>query len=228
MYWLLLLAIVPSIYLFDTREKKNRAKIIRVRKLFHLLCVLMFGIPLAFRHTYREFISVAGCCVLAGMIVLENWRCQEQKNVLLLFMKPFLDEKDSKSKFVSSHIQLLFANIFPVWIASLFPDIEFFKNSTIFVLAGVLTIGIGDSAAAIGGLASPSPHRLPKSQKSLEGLVSFIAAISITLACMRELTVPNFVATVAAGLSECYSSKYDNLVVPIVFSTILLAYDSLV
>lgn len=219
MYWLVLIAIsVPAIYVASSRSKGLKG-IIKIRKLFHFLSVAMFVPPVLLDQC--EFLAIAGITTLALFAALEYVRVSPNNLPVLRaglnsIMKPFLDTKDVNSVFITSHIQLLAASLLPVWlsVASEIPVLA----SPIFLLSGLVTVGIGDSSAAVAGLATGKPHRLPRTKKTLEGLLAFIASVFVIYSLITGVTFAIGLATIAAGIAECYSSRYDNLVVPIVFS----------
>lgn len=187
------------------------------RKYFHLLAVLMFGPPIIDRADL--FLCVAGISVCGVFVVVEFVRRNfDELRPLNRVMEQYLDKKDLHTKFVSSHIQLLIASLLPVALS----------DDTEVRLAGLLTIGIGDSFAAIGGLTSRKTHKLPKSEKTFQGLFSFIVSVTLALFLLGKLSTESAFATIAAGLSECYAKRYDNLIVPLVFSVCIIVNRSFI
>lgn len=67
----------------------------------------------------------------------------------------FIDEKDSSSKLILSHIYLLVGLSLPLWIS----DINTFN---LCQLSGLITVGIGDSFASLIG-SRFGKHKLPGS-----------------------------------------------------------------
>ena len=100
-------------------------------------------------------------------------------------------------------------------------------------LSGLLVLGIGDSAASIGGVRF-GRHRWPASSRSFEGTFAMIAALSaITLAisyAMNELdslqrVVNVLIACISVSLIEATTEQIDNLLLPLFFFLVTkLAY----
>lgn len=223
LYWLLVLAAsVPCISHFSRKLKA----VIVLRKTFHLIVLLLFAPPIILRQNL-EFIAAAGVTVLCAMIVLETVRVgkihPKISASLNKFMSPLLDKKDSKRTLVTSHMELLVASIAAVWVNQAFPKSPFtWTESSRFLLCGLLTVGVGDSAAAIGGLNFGKPIKLPLSDKSLQGLLSFIASVLLALHFVSIVDAAAIIATIASALTEAYVHKFDNIALPFVFAATML------
>ena len=216
LYWISILVMGGLIIKLMLKDL-NRKKIIRIRKFFHLITIFMFAPPYVWRD-HAGFVQLATAITIPLLILVELVRYQGNKSINNFF-KPFLDpgKNESKGGFVTSHIQLLLAVLLPICVA----------DDPLLRLTGLLTIGIGDSAAAIGGLARQNPHKLLGTRKTVEGLLSFVVSVWIAIWIAGLASIPAAVATVAAGIAECYTSHYDNVVVPATFSITIVAYSTL-
>ena len=218
-YWLIVLGVsLPVIHYLSTRVKSNRA-VILLRKGFHLVALLLF-LPPILRQRQIDFIAIAGVSVLVESVRVVAPSKGGLKTALTRIIQPLLDSKDAHSTFVTSHMELLVAAIGPSWIEHAFA----FPHDSLIQLSGLLTVGVGDSAAAIGGLLVRKPHRLPRGSKSIEGLLSFVVSVQLAVVCISgHASVGTAVATAAAAVAEISVKRHDNIILPIVFSFSLFA-----
>ncbi len=98
------------------------------------------------------------------------------------------------------------------------------------LLAGILSIGIGDTFAGVIG-SKCGKHKWPNSQKSVEGTLASILAQNLFIGILYAL---NFIslnvkvsaicefAIIANALVEARTDQVDNLVLPLVTYVILL------
>lgn len=228
-YWTIVLVLSLPLIHHLSKGVKSRAFVILLRKFFHLVVLALF-LPLLVRGGYSRFISIAGVSVLAAMVLVEALRIYSPVNsrlrrVLTDAILPLLDAKDTGSSVVTSHMELLVASVGPCWLNEVLSSP--FTSQMQFLLAGLLTVGIGDSAAAIGGLSVPHPHKLKGSNKTFEGMLSFCISVMVATALLDELKFSSVIATATVAVVECYVKNYDNIILPIVFSFILVACSSL-
>ena len=223
-YWLaILLLSVPSISYCARKKCKNT---VILRKSFHLVVLLMFAPPII-QRTNLEFIAVSSVSVLAIMVIVETVRvCNlfpKFSAFVNKFFAPLLDQKDAKRTLVTSHMELLLAAVSAVWVNQAFPNSLFsWTESTRFLLCGLLTVGVGDSAAAIGGLNIGKPIKFPYSSKSLQGFISFIVSVLTILCIVSFVDTAAVIATIASALTEVYVERFDNIALPLVFAATLL------
>jgi len=226
LYWAFILLVSIPLISHIAKQPKAVKSVTVLRKAFHLVAVLLFGPPLVRRSNF-DFIAVAGVSAFCFMVLLEflrvNLSFPKLSFALNGVLAPLLDEKDRTAALVTSHIQLLLACVAPVWLnQSFFPKSDF-ANSNRFLLSGLLTVGIGDSAAAIAGIYVGKPTRLFfNPNKSLEGFVSFIVSVTFALWLVSALNLSTIIATLLSAVTEACVKRYDNIALPIVFAT--LAY----
>ena len=214
-YWTLCLCACAIIFPYIPRKR-----ISIVRKFFHALVICMFA-PLVVFKKGDVFVTVAGLIVLSFMILIETMRISfpklaVSKRISLAF-KPVLDKKDSAKVLITSHMELLVACLGPVWISTLFPTSAFFQQATVR-LSGLITVGVGDSLAAIVGISCRRPHKISKTGKSWEGSIAFVVSVLASLYSMNSgLSFQAVMATLAAGAAECCARDHDNILIPLVF-----------
>jgi len=216
-YWIIVLALLLPIPFMFGHHRDTRGKIICWRKFFHFVSVILFSPPVMSQDLI-EYTAFAGVCILCLFVVLETLRVSGiGPRFLCACIKPFLDSKDKHSKIITSPMELLFSCIFPFWMANVFGGTWRLPK---MLIAGILSVGIGDSAAAIGGVNSKKPHKVPfvKSRKSIEGFLSFVTATLVCLILADMADRHTVIAVFAAAISEAYIQKFDNLVVPFVYA----------
>ena len=100
-------------------------------------------------------------------------------------------------------------------------------RSKLFLLSGLLTVGVGDSCAAIGGLSVSRPWRVRRSNnKSVQGLFSFVFSVLLAIHLFAELCWTSFLATLLAAVAESVTKKHDNIVPPTVFALVVTLFSS--
>lgn len=216
-YWTLCLCACAIIFPYIPRRQ-----ISIVRKFFHALVICMFG-PLIFLKKWDVFITVAGLLVLSAMACIETFRVNFPKlNIskkISHAFKPVLDKKDSAKNLITSHMELLVACLGPVWISTFFSSISFYHQKSVR-LSGVITVGVGDSLAAIIGISLKRPHKISTSGKSWEGTVAFIISVLACLHGLDRLRIEAIIATLAAAATECFARDHDNMLIPLVFNAV--------
>jgi len=225
-YWILVLTmLLPIPFIARSPTHSPESKIVLWRKFFHLIVLVLFTPPLvADWEEFDQLIAIAGVLVLCVFVIMEAIRITGKPWVKLSqglnhLMRPLLDYKDKGSRIVTSHMELLFAVVFPVWVGQV---VGGELNRREFVLSGILTVGVGDSAAAVGGICiTGKPHKLPcapNSKKSIEGFVCFVLAVNTALWIFDRWDSLSFVSSMIAGIAESYIIKYDNTFLPLVYS----------
>ena len=201
--------------LYAFRSSQN---VVLVRKFFHFLSVILFLPPISIDWSLDLF-AVLSICVVTVMVIAECVRVTRPgcKFSLLLtrLFQPFLDKKDRGSGFITSHIELLIACTAPVVISQLiFPSRSFFREKNI-LLSGLITVGIGDSFAAIAGLATSRPLRVWRTTKTYQGMAGFVGSV---LVC-NWISGNGFhvIPTMAAAITEVVVKNHDNLAIPLAF-----------
>lgn len=131
----------------------------------------------------------------------------------------FRDEKDS-GILTLTHIYLLVGCSAPLWLSS-----SLTEQSRLLLASGVITVGIGDSFASLGGFYFGA-HKWPNSKKSYEGtlcsfLSQFIALVLLHISFrMPSLIISDLLkfglVSFVSSLAETFTSHVDNLILPLV------------
>ena len=148
--------------------------------------------------------------------------------------KPFLDEKD-EGPLVLSHLYLLAGVSAPLWLTPC-PLGEgkvgeaWGANTVLPLLAGVLAVGVGDTAASVGGTYL-GRRRWSGTKKTVEGSMCGVAAqlcvvgvlvgvgvVQLSLAGLGRLMV----SMVLVGVVEALTDQVDNIVLPLMLYTPLM------
>lgn len=141
------LTVVAVYWQINRNEQSNT----RTRKIFHFLIVFVFLPGLIFQCT---LLFVASGIALALLIVLETMRIIKLSpvhQVLEEAVKCFIDEKDAGAVALTP-IYLLVGCSLPIWIHPCPCDLTDSAGFELIpLLAGVISVGIGDTAASIIG-----------------------------------------------------------------------------
>lgn len=123
----------------------------RTRKIFHILIVMVFVPGLIYQCA---FIYVASGIALALLIVLETIRIIELPPIYTILdhsVKCFIDEKDA-GYVALTPIYLLVGCSIPLWLHPCPCDLTDSAGFELLpLMAGVISVGIGDTAASIVG-----------------------------------------------------------------------------
>lgn len=135
------------VWLFGRRQNQPPVRLTILRKYFHCVVVAIFmpGILLD-----PELLFVASVVALSGFLFIEAIRLFNFEPVgpfLQKSLSKFLDSKD-EGLLILTHIYLLVGCSLPIWI---FPfDITNNKTDILILSSGIISLGIGDTAASIG------------------------------------------------------------------------------
>uniref|UniRef100_A0AAG5CYH2 dolichol kinase n=1 Tax=Anopheles atroparvus TaxID=41427 RepID=A0AAG5CYH2_ANOAO len=195
------------------------------RKVFHLLIVLVYGPGLWYQC---RLLYLASGLMLAVLIVLEMARLVQLSPVAAILntaVNLFIDEKDS-GPVALTPIYLLVGCSLPLW---LHPSPCDLTNSaglqTLILSAGVLSIGIGDTAASVVGYHLGRHKWSASTSKSVEGTVASVLLQTFAVWGLCHFGVVHLTVTKAAyagiaiivnALVESRTDQIDNLVLPLV------------
>lgn len=248
-YWVVLLgAAVP---LMHWTAHHCHVPVILVRKGYHLLAVALFVPALL---VAPQLLALAMGIALALMLVLEVVRLAELPFVgrrLQAFMISFTDSRDVGPLLIS-HVSLLTGCATPVWLTVLgaaarnHPTHVGAPVSTLILAgvpaagyAGIVALGVLDSAASAVGLRFGYHRMFTGSNKTVEGTIGgTVTAVGAWLALIwvanwfysSGSVVPSITvlaqimaATVAASLLEASTTQLDNVFLPLhLFSLLCL------
>lgn len=221
-YWVcvLLMSVLPFYMAKSTKFEQ-----IMVRKVFHLMVVVMFVPGLLVQ---QDFLKLAFSVALAGFLVVEMirvLRIPPLGEFVYKFMMAFTDSRDS-DLLIISHFSLLLGCALPLWFTNSLSD------RPLAPFAGVFSLGIGDTMASVVGYNWGSFRLSSNSKKTLEGAVA--GTVSMLLACLAvhlmfiqsSLITAEWasliVAALCTGLMEAYTTQLDNAFLPLIFYALLI------
>ncbi|KAJ2707137.1 dolichol kinase [Coemansia sp. IMI 203386] len=215
-YWVCVLGIAALLYLLAgsaTSAPQNKFWLHVRRKSYHALATLLFlpGVLFASQPLHLGF-SVA----LIVFVVVECLRALDVHPLapaIDRFLRRFTDHRDA-GLVVTSHFYLLLGCALPVWLGG---------TSDVARLAGVLTLGLADTAASLVGTRY-GRHKWPGSPKTLEGSAAFAASLCaasglVVYALVDQQNVSSalmlFALCIGLAALEALTEQNDNMVVPL-------------
>jgi dolichol kinase len=121
----------------------------------------------------------------------------------------FVDEKDC-GKLILTNIYLLAGASLPLWLT---PDLS--QTNSLILLSGVISIGIGDSAASIVG-SKYGQIKLPGCSKTLEGTLASILSQTVFIYFCQNLSLGIILSVSLASFAEALTNQVDNIVLPLI------------
>ncbi|KAG7371435.1 hypothetical protein IV203_020005 [Nitzschia inconspicua] len=222
LYWGVILSVtsLPTYYLLTVPT--DRIPVVVTRKWFHLIAIMLFGPVIMIMPQLMALSFVIAICVL---MVLETLR--RDLPSLQSFYVTFVDcTKDNDDQIIVSHIFLIFGCAAPLWLSLVVADATN-NNTPSLLLAefGVLCIGIGDAMGAVIGKLYGRQKWGGTNPRTLEGTFAMWLSMIVggVLLCREGKDVfALMLATSFTTLLEAFTIHLDNLVLPLVGSTILL------
>ncbi|KAG5885892.1 hypothetical protein JTB14_019151 [Gonioctena quinquepunctata] len=201
------------------------------RKIFHLLAVVVYIPGLLYRCSFLYLASgvVGGIfCVLEIMRILRMPPLGDQ---LHNGFEVFNDEKDS-GNLALTPIYLLVGCSLPIWIHPSPCDVTDSSTFTLIpLLSGLLSIGVGDTAASIVG-SHYGRHFWGGSKKTIEGTVGCVLAqvglvyLLVTFGYLPTLSLEQsariYLSIFVNSFVEAKTTQVDNLVLPLVTYIMLI------
>ena len=219
-----------------TKERKKR--VIIARKYFHVVAILLFT-PITYLDP--DMMSLSYAIAISFLIVLEMIRGWIDSNIVDStthwnnVYTTFLDEKDNRGGLVVSHIALILGCAIPLWITQLLSratDVsESDDNNMLLSLLpylGITVLGVGDSAAAIGGIRFGRHNWPGESSRTLEGsCCMFLSMMVVVLTMGTFIDSVNIISTTYATMGvitllEASTIQIDNFVLPLAGVTLVL------
>jgi dolichol kinase len=209
-----------------------------LRKAYHVAAVVMFLPPVlgwggaGGASVQDGFFELALAVAVEALVVVELARALRVRPLPLsdsvhAAMARHTDEREAGGLLLT-HIYLLVGCAAPLWLLP--PVCGDRERRLPELLAGVLSLGVGDAAAAVGGTLAGLRGRARTmwggaSKKSLEGSTAFVAAtLAVGLGALAAAGRPLqgsegdalAVAAVVSALCEALTDAVDNAVVPVV------------
>ncbi|XP_053667452.1 dolichol kinase [Anopheles marshallii] len=201
------------------------------RKVFHFLIVLVYGPGLWYQC---RLLYLASGLMLAVLIVLEMARLIQLApvaKVLNVAVNLFVDEKDAGAVALTP-LYLLVGCSLPLWLHPVPCDLTNSGGLQMLTLsAGVLSIGIGDTAASVAGYHFGRHKWHASTNKSVEGTVASVLLQASTIGVLYHIGVIHLsvsraayagVAVIVNALVESRTDQIDNLVLPLITYLILV------
>lgn len=229
-YWAVCtLMALTIVWIFGRRQNRAPVRLTILRKYFHgvVVAIYMPGILLD-----PELLFLASVVALCGFLFIEAIRLFNFEPIgpfLEKSLSQFLDSKD-EGLLILTHIYLLVGCSLPIWI---FPsNITSNKNEIMILSSGIISLGIGDTAASIGG-SLWGRTKILNSPKSVEGATCSVVAEIIFISALNYFGVFGTVsifpwmrfvtACVITSITEAVTTQVDNLVLPLVMYIVLVA-----
>ena len=245
-YVVALIILVPVIPFVVRRYELTT---ITSRKLFHLLSIVLFSYDIAMSHTIFLHIAMAGATVV--FFIIEMFKVvvplSNVQKTIMLYVAPYLDNRDKNRPIIVSHIYLLLGCALPVWLVNIAKlhstndtnNISMVEKAYNLLLpVGLVTVGVGDTVAAIVGSNYGRSKWISGSNRSYEGtLAGFAASVAVWYMFYNLYVDENegnmifqmgfkrgglFIA-ISSSLLEAITDESDNLVVPIHTMVVLCA-----
>lgn len=191
-----------------------------VRKVFHLAvcCIFITGYNLDLEFT--KFATGGAITIFFLFEIIRAWQLYPFGRRLEDICRSLRGKWDNRYITVS-HIYLLVGTFLPLWLVPQTRELDKLALS-----AGLLSVGVGDTAAAIVGTFLGSTRIRAKSDKTIEGLLGNIVAMLIFKQIWIGYTgfLEEFSYTIVAAMTamiECTVTTCDNLILPLVMLLLL-------
>lgn len=221
-YWLV--AVAAALYAIH-RTSRRVSNTIR-RKIFHFLVVAMFA---PFMRAHEDLLRVAFAVAFALFAAVEFARLCDvyhgSGRVGGIITRMYADVaatsagKTTTPKLVLDHFSLLLGVAVPLWMS------ESGGARSLVPWSGLLTLGVGDSFAAIVGITM-GKHRVfgSTSAKTIEGSMAFAISTLIAALCVSNVDISLTRLVFACALTaacELTSEGVDNFVLPLYFAALV-------
>ncbi|XP_065369637.1 dolichol kinase [Calliphora vicina] len=229
LFYLGLVAATIFVISWQLRRNTKQAST-RVRKMFHLLVVLVYVPGLLYECAFLYIASGVALALMAIFDLLRILRMPPFASILESAFHSFADEKDA-GVIAFTPFCLLIGCSMPMWIlpCPCYRNDYGLNPKLLPLFSGILTVGFGDTAASVIG--SKFGHtKWRNSSRTFEGSLAYIVAIltPVVLLCLLDLMALTSVqslililATIITCLVEARTDQVDNLVLPLVFYIIV-------
>ncbi|RZF38617.1 hypothetical protein LSTR_LSTR010716 [Laodelphax striatellus] len=225
-YWALCCVAAILVVIVQVSGGKKSSTI--VRKAFHLLALAVFIPGLTYRPCLLYLASGVVFALFICLELLRSLKIPPLSDHLEAGFAVFADEKD-EGPLALTPIYLLIGCAGPLWLHPL--AIEATPPSPhhlLPMLAGLLAVGVGDTAASVCGTWF-GQHHWPGSNRTKEGSAAcFISQLFAVLILIHFGYIPRtsllkpIFAIVISSLVEANTDQVDNLALPLLMYIILL------
>ena len=211
LYWVVILSITLFLSFISPFQDQNS-----LRKFYHFVSVFLF-VPAAFISL--PLLKIAFAVAATLFIYIETFRHSfkswKYTDYLEKFMEKCRNELD-RGDMILSHLYLLLGCAMPFWFS---PNDKLSLSS----FSGVISLGIGDSLASIGGRRFGKTRWHQNTRKTIEGSLTgcigmFISWIILNnqLSNGSKTAWPKLLAiSIASSLWEALTDLNDNLTLPL-------------
>lgn len=226
-YWpiaLTFMILLPKIKIIPLSSQNS------IRKFYHFVSMVLF-IPAAFwsLDVLKIGMAFAATLFLCIEVIRTNLMSKGPKSLcgLLLKLNEFMENcrnELDEGEMILSHLYLLLGCAIPFWLNSSKTCKNCLSN-----FSGVISLGIGDSLAAIGGKILGKTKWNKNTKKTIEGSICGCFGMFIFWWILNEIS-SNYVPlyklifiSIASSIWEASITLNDNLTLPI-FTFILIKY----
>ncbi|XP_043278502.1 dolichol kinase [Venturia canescens] len=211
LYWAFCLVLGIGVLAYQILLSSHATSV--TRKSFHLLAVLVYVPGFIWQPT---FLHLASGIVMGLFVMLELmrfFRIPPLAEALEKGFSVFADEKDSSISLTP--LYLLAGISFPLWMPTTHLEL-------LPLMSGVLTVGLGDSAASFFG-TKWGKNKWPGSEKTIEGTAACIASQLLFIYSLGAFGFTNgfwplvrgTLAVTGISLVEARTNQVDNLALPL-------------
>nr|XP_033322583.1 dolichol kinase [Megalopta genalis] len=217
-YWAicLLVAIIAVVYQILWNSQATTS----IRKIFHILAVLVYIPGLIYEQTLLYFASGVIMGLFIFLELTRYLRISPLGEILEQGFSVYADEKDNLISLTALYLHSGLS--FPLWMPS--------NNVPLVALfSGSLSVGVGDTAASIVGSKWGS-HKWRRSDKSIEGTLACIFSQVILIFILRFmgyldsywLLLKVLSISIAVSFVEARTNQVDNLALPLLMYVCLI------
>ncbi|KAK2581693.1 hypothetical protein KPH14_002180 [Odynerus spinipes] len=213
-YWAMCLLL--SIFVITFQVLSSTRATTSIRKYFHILAVLVYIPGILFEPT---LLYLSSGVIMGIFCVVELTRILKVSPLGDILQRGFAILVDDKDNLISlTPLYLLCGLSLPLWMPA--------NNvSTLVLFSGVLTVGIGDTAASFVG-SKWGKHKWPGLDKSMEGTLACIISqlgVIFILAYTRYiddqlLLLRSIPSVIVVSFVEAKTDQIDNLALPLLMT----------
>ncbi|XP_057294967.1 dolichol kinase-like [Hydractinia symbiolongicarpus] len=200
-----------------------------IRKIFHIIAVILF-LPVIVDVQFYSVISMMAFLLFLSVEIVRICHIKPCGDVLNQVLTPFRDEQD-EGVLILTHIYLLCGMSLPIWLHFSHDT----KACQIAFYSGIISLGIGDTAASVFGKLYGKTKWHSDSKKTIVGTLfsvssQFMFSIILIVFLLQELSSINLLrimfCCLITSLLEAWSSQIDNLILPLYMYMLFVSFCS--
>jgi len=217
-YWIVTFVIAIIAVVVTRRTMKRTIR----RKIFHVLVVAMFAPVLVERADLLRVAFAAAFAIFAAVEfarVCDMCYCSGHlgRTITAMYADVSANASTTAPKLVLDHFSLLLGVAIPVWLSDA-------SSHSLTPWSGLLTLGIGDTFAAVIGSTLGKHHAFgASSPKTIEGSLAFATSTFIASLCVGADVSLTRLATACTmtAMCELVCDGVDNFVLPLYFAALV-------